>query len=280
MKIQYYIIVGLFLFMFQCKENSIDKNHSNKIPTINIIQGELVNVIKKDSVNKYIPKDHNEEIGNISRNIDPFIPPDYVVLDTVSGDLNLDNYNDLILVLKKANEEKTSDVIDNPEKRPLLILIGEPNNKYKLVERNDNTPTGLWATKYEKDANKGDLSYGNSGLIYLTGETDKALESKNQTTAREGIAIHCGHTRGWKKNNEEDAINDNGYLMMTYGCIRVYNADMAKLGEKYTALKSSGKTIKAYVENVRDITLVHDIYNAIRDPDEPGIKTRGTQTTQ
>ncbi|WP_299253244.1 hypothetical protein [uncultured Cytophaga sp.] len=139
MKIQPYIIVGLLLCMFQCKEKSMDENDSNKIPSINITQRELVNVIKKDSVNKYIPKYHDEEIGNISRNIDPFIPPDYVLLDTVSGDLNLDNYNDLILVLKKTTEERTSDVIDNPEKRPLLILIGEPNNKYKLVERNDNT---------------------------------------------------------------------------------------------------------------------------------------------
>ena len=56
-----------------------------------------------------------------------------MVLDTVSGNLNLDNYNDMILVLKKIEEEKSSDVAENAEKRPLLILIGEPNNKYILA---------------------------------------------------------------------------------------------------------------------------------------------------
>lgn len=68
-----------------------------------------------------------------------FIPKDYSILDTATGNLNLDEYPDMILVLKKDEEEKTSDVVDHPEKRPLLILVGQSDGTFKLVARNDNT---------------------------------------------------------------------------------------------------------------------------------------------
>lgn len=74
-----------------------------------------------------------------SKQLDQFIPKGYSVLDTASGNLNLDDYTDMILILKKDNEEETSDVIENPEKRPLLILIGQADGTIKKVAKNDNT---------------------------------------------------------------------------------------------------------------------------------------------
>lgn len=68
-----------------------------------------------------------------------FVPKDYSILDIATGNLNLDEYPDMILVLKKNGEDKTSDVVDHPEKRPLLILVGQPDGTFKLVARNDNT---------------------------------------------------------------------------------------------------------------------------------------------
>lgn len=94
-----------------------------------------LNIIKNDSTEKYLPKSSK----NVTENISIFIPENYALLDSISGNLNWDDYNDMILVLKKNNEEQTSDVVDHPEKRPLLILIGEANNNYKLIERNDNS---------------------------------------------------------------------------------------------------------------------------------------------
>ena len=41
-------------------------------------------------------------------------------------------------MVKKPDEKETSDVVDHPTKRPLLVLIGEGNGKYKLAARNDN----------------------------------------------------------------------------------------------------------------------------------------------
>jgi hypothetical protein len=71
-------------------------------------------------------------------NVKSFIPKGYVALDLTKGDLNRDAYTDAILVLYKQGEEKSSDVIKHPEKRPLLVLLGQPNNIFKLATRSDN----------------------------------------------------------------------------------------------------------------------------------------------
>ena len=82
---------------------------------------------------------YNEDIKNLPASLSGFIPEGYTALDTASGDLNLDQYPDMILVLKKNGEDTTSDVTEHPEKRPLLILTGQADNTYTLSARNDNT---------------------------------------------------------------------------------------------------------------------------------------------
>ncbi|WP_147322040.1 hypothetical protein [Mucilaginibacter conchicola] len=67
-----------------------------------------------------------------------FIPRGYEALNVTKGNLNKDAYADAIMVLFKTGEEKTSDVIDHPEKRPLLILTGNADGSYKLDARSDN----------------------------------------------------------------------------------------------------------------------------------------------
>ena len=67
-----------------------------------------------------------------------FIPNGFQILDYKKGNLNLDQYEDYIVILKKIDEEKTSDVINNPEKRPLFILIGKANNTFEVISKNDN----------------------------------------------------------------------------------------------------------------------------------------------
>lgn len=68
-----------------------------------------------------------------------YIPKGYAILDTCTGNLNLDVYPDMILVLQKHNEGQYSQDMDNPVKRPLLVLLGQPDGTYKLAARNDNT---------------------------------------------------------------------------------------------------------------------------------------------
>ncbi len=80
-----------------------------------------------------------EVVNNLPTKISQFIPIGYSVIDTASGNLNLDSLNDMILVLRKDGEDSTSNFAnDKPDKRPLLILLGQPNNVYKVADRNDN----------------------------------------------------------------------------------------------------------------------------------------------
>ena len=82
------------------------------------------------------------------------IPSEYAMLDSASGNLNRDEYRDLLIVFKKHDESETSDVNDNPVDRPLLIYLGKPDGKYQLVARNDKTVMcyscgGMWDDPYE-----------------------------------------------------------------------------------------------------------------------------------
>lgn len=76
----------------------------------------------------------NEKQGGIEK----FIPEGYTLLDSATGDLNLDPYPDILLVLKKSGEDSISNVVDYTVKRPLLILIGQADKQFKLSARNDN----------------------------------------------------------------------------------------------------------------------------------------------
>lgn len=87
--------------------------------------------------------------------IQAFIPKQYSLLDSASGDLNLDAYPDLVLILKKDGEDFSSDVIDHPEKRPLLFLLGQADGSLKLAARNDNSVYcydcgGIYGDPYSK----------------------------------------------------------------------------------------------------------------------------------
>lgn len=66
------------------------------------------------------------------------LPKGYEILDATSGDLNKDALPDWVIILKKPNEDKTSDVVDHPEKRPLLLFTGTANHHFKLMARNNN----------------------------------------------------------------------------------------------------------------------------------------------
>lgn len=54
-----------------------------------------------------------------------FIPRNHAILDTTKGDLNLDGILDVVLVLKKKEEEKNSDMSDESAGRSVLLLIGK-----------------------------------------------------------------------------------------------------------------------------------------------------------
>jgi hypothetical protein len=65
----------------------------------------------------------------------PFIPAGYKLLDATSGDLNLDALPDKVLVLQRLDTDTT--MAGDTLGRPLLLLLGQPNYRYRLAARND-----------------------------------------------------------------------------------------------------------------------------------------------
>ena len=62
-----------------------------------------------------------------------FIPKDFTILDSASGDLNKDGIKDLVLILRNNYEKFNYDTT-----RPLLLLEGNKVGLYKLIARNNN----------------------------------------------------------------------------------------------------------------------------------------------
>lgn len=135
---------------------------------------------------------------------------------------------------------------------------GANRNRTKAEGKGD-TPCGLAKTRYSPKAHVGDPGYGNHGMIYLEGVDGEFLTATKN--GRSGIAIHCGHTRNEDGKGADKTMSDVGRLMETYGCVRVYNEAMKKLGDLYLRLTESGKVIKCYVEDYEsDIIDVFDYY--------------------
>jgi hypothetical protein len=112
------------------KEKEIDKSQ-NKAKSIQIEESVA------DSIEKH--QTFNDSIDSLDQDLKAFVPKDYSVISIESGNLNLDEYTDAILVLRKTSEASTSKFAENkPDKRPLLILIGQKNGTYKLTYQNNN----------------------------------------------------------------------------------------------------------------------------------------------
>ena len=165
-------------------------------------------------------------------------------------------------VITPKNRDKEGPLVVFDNKKILFIthsLCRGTNTNRLKKGGNGDTPTGKTKTTYEPKKHVGSTSFGKYGLILLEGIQGEFLTATKN--GRSGIAIHSGHTVGFA-----DKINDNGMLMSTYGCIRVYNSAMEKLGELYTKFKKEGKKIFCYIEDYNgDINDVYSFYEFKRD---------------
>lgn len=122
------IFVCLLFTLFSCNQSPRQEN------TTSIIKETLTTTDNQPKREAF-----KQDIDNLPNELLEFVPTNFSVLDAISGDLNLDEINDYILVLKKNGEDSLSNAVDNPERRPLMILIREKDNKLQLVRRNNNT---------------------------------------------------------------------------------------------------------------------------------------------
>ncbi len=125
--------------------------------------------------------DSSEQERNLS--IKDFIPAGFSILDSLSGNLNLDSYLDLILILKINGEDSFFDI-----NRPLLILTGQANRTYKLEARNDSVVLcrscgGVFGDPYESTVIKNGYfsiqHYGGSNWRWSRIITFKYNKEKN-----------------------------------------------------------------------------------------------------
>lgn len=103
------------------------------IVSITVQQSYAQKHIKQSSIAQQSKQKSNSSI----RDWNLFIPKGYSILDKLSGDLNMDNTKDLILVLKLDGEDSLSS-IEKPVKRKVLILLMQEGNSWKLECENDN----------------------------------------------------------------------------------------------------------------------------------------------
>ncbi len=131
-------ILGLLLILVSCGQNTSNNKIETKADTLTSSVKE--NKLSLSPIDE--PKKHetfNENIDTISEVLKAFIPTGYSVINVSSGDVNLDGLIDNILVLRKITEEATSNYADDkPDKRPLLLLLGQSDHSFKLAFRNDN----------------------------------------------------------------------------------------------------------------------------------------------
>lgn len=138
------LTLGFLLILVSCGQKTNNKNVEQtkdtlaskidpKIPSTSSI----TDTSETNETTKH--ETFNVNIDSIPEVLKPFIPKNYSAINISSGDANLDGLTDKILVLRKNTEETTSNYNENkPDKRPLLLLLGQPDNSYKLTYRNDN----------------------------------------------------------------------------------------------------------------------------------------------
>ena len=119
-------VFGFLITLISCGKNT-GKQEENKVTEIS-----------NSAISEPIKQSNLDDLDNLPKCITQFIPNDYSTLNVTMGNLNLDSINDIILVIKKNGEDTISNLDDNPERRPLLILVGQSDNTFKLVKKNDN----------------------------------------------------------------------------------------------------------------------------------------------
>lgn len=128
MRINRLLFLALLIILFSCKQKLKKDNNVSKLNDTNIGNNEKP---EKESF--------KVEVNNLAIEFTKFIPENYSMLDFASSDLNLDGIQDIILVLKRNREDILSDIIDHPEKRPLLVLLRDADKKLKLKRKNNIT---------------------------------------------------------------------------------------------------------------------------------------------
>lgn len=125
--------------------------------------------------------------------LNAYILKDFIILDSLSGDLNKDKVKDLVLILKHNQEDNNYDTV-----RPLLLLEGNNQGLYRLMAKNDNVVLckicgGVFGNPYKRIViNNGTFSiehYGGSRFRWTRIITFKFDKTSNQFILKSDAGI-------------------------------------------------------------------------------------------
>ena len=142
-----------------------------------------------------------------------FVPKDFTILDSSSGDLNRDGIKDMVMILKNKFEKFNYDTT-----RPLILLQGNKNGQFRLISRNDHVVLclgcgGVFGDPYQGiTIKKGFFSiehYGGSGWRWTRIVTFKYNAVKKQ------FYLHKDAGQSWHSSDPnqstENIFNKEGY---------------------------------------------------------------------
>lgn len=127
---KYFYLLAISLFLIACDGETTEKAEETEEKSKDIIE----------ELEKTLPTD-NTNITETSLN--KFVPKGYKIVKWKSGNLNMDEKDDVILVIGKIENEEVAETGSteyndmDEEERPLLILTANDNGELKEVTRND-----------------------------------------------------------------------------------------------------------------------------------------------
>jgi hypothetical protein len=91
-----------------------------------------------DTISRIVTPNKSIEGNTDSFEVVSLIPAGYEMLDSLVGDLNLDSMPDLLLAMKRKNEEELAHQPDSVIKRILIIATGNIDGSFSIQQQNEN----------------------------------------------------------------------------------------------------------------------------------------------
>ncbi len=145
--------------------------------------------------------------------------PGYDTLATAKGDLNHDEFEDLIIIYKQEDEiEKTQGTLD-PLYRPLVIYLGQDNNK--LI--------------FKTGSNNAVLSCNNGGMM---GDPFCGIDIKGGQFT---LSYYGGSNWRWSRNiTFKYSVNDLNWFLHSDGGVSYHSSDPENMSESILTVEDFG----------------------------------------
>ncbi len=161
-----------------------------------------------------------------------FIPEHYMLTDTARGDLNRDGLTDLVMLLS-PEADSLSDP-DQPEERPLVLLLGQKDHTYKEVLRHPKAVYctacgGMLGDPYQKiSVRDGDLvveHFGGSSWKWARTTTFRYVASKEDWYLAEDAVV--SYHGGDPDNLETRILTPRDFGEVRFSAFDIYHSEQS-----------------------------------------------------